>query len=75
MLLSTPNGLQYSANRNMIADAEIMILIRLAWLFVILFLRLRSAVIPKAIKINPNQYPKTIAMIPKAIKTPFKIVL
>ena len=28
MLLSTPNGLQYSAKRNTIADTEIMILIK-----------------------------------------------
>ena len=37
ILLSTPNGRQYSANRNTIADAEIMILIRLVCLSVTLF--------------------------------------
>ena len=55
ILLSTPNGLQYSANKNTIAATEMIILIRLACFSVNLFCRLRSAVIPKAIKINPNQ--------------------
>ena len=55
MLLSTPNGLQYSANKNTIADKEMIILMRLACLSDNLFWRTRNAVIPKEININPNQ--------------------
>ena len=79
ILLSTPSGRQNSANKKTTAKAEInmfMILARLSESISLseilgaIFSSFNSPVIPKPIKIRPNQYPKTIAVIPRRTNNP-----
>ena len=55
MLLSTPNGLQYSAKRNTIAVTEMIILTRFTRFSFNFSRSFNTPVIPEPIKIIPNQ--------------------
>ena len=74
MLLSTPNGLQYSANKNTMAKAEINMLMILALSADIFSLTDSKPTIPYATSISPRVCPKITANRPIITKKSYYLM-